>query len=445
MTAAPRDSWNSSAGFILALVGSAVGLGNLWRFAYTTSTSGGAAFVLVYLVFVFGIGIPIFAAELAIGRATGMSPIRALDSIGGPRWRFVGGIFVFTGFGVLSYYSVIMGWVGRMLVDSIRGGIPADTAAYFAGISTGAGAVVFHLMGLGIAVFVVQRGIRRGIERAATLLMPMLFLLLIALAVWSLTLPGGGPGYAFYLRPRLDTLLDGRVIAGAAGQAFFSLSLGMGAIITYASYLRGQHNLPGQAVTVGLGDTSVALLGGLVTFPIIFHFGLQDVVLANPSGALFIALPQAFHQMGGAGMLIGPTFFIALYIAAITSAFSLLEVVVSGLIDGRGITRHRATLLAGATAALAGIPAALSPGYLALIDKLVGEAMLVLGGAFIALLTGWVWWRGASAELARGFPHPRVQLAWIWMLRTVIPIILVIVLVTILRQVGPLARALLGS
>jgi NSS family neurotransmitter:Na+ symporter len=219
----------------------------------------------------------------------------------------------------------------------------------------------------------------------------------------------------------------------------------MGAIITYASYLRGQHNLPGQAVTVGLGDTSVALLGGLVTFPIIFHFGLQDVVLANPSGALFIALPQAFHQMGGAGMLIGPTFFIALYIAAITSAFSLLEVVVSGLIDGRGITRHRATLLAGATAALAGIPAALSPGYLALIDKLVGEAMLVLGGVFIALLTGWVWWRGASAELARGFPHPRVQLAWIWMLRTVIPIILVIVLVTILRQVGPLARALLGS
>lgn len=437
-----RDSWKTSAGFVLALVGSAVGLGNLWRFAYTASTGGGAAFVLVYLLFVFGIGIPILTAELAIGRATGTSPIRALDRIGGPRWRRVGGMFVFAGFAVLSYYSVIMGWVGRVLVDSIRGAIPSDTAGYFAGISTGVGAVLFHLTGIAITALVVQGGIRRGIERAATILMPTLFILLAALAIWSFTLSGAGAGYAFFLRPKLDSLLDGRVIAGAAGQAFFSLSLGMGAIITYASYLQGQQSLPGQAVIVGLGDTSVALLGGLVTFPIVFHFGLADVVLANPSGALFIALPQAFQQLGAAGTLLGAIFFLALYIAAITSAFSMLEVVVSGLIDGWGAPRRRATLLVAVAAALAGIPAALSLDYLSFIDKLVGEALIVLGGVFIAVLTGWVWSRGAAAELTRGFPHPRLQFAWIWLLRTVVPIVLAITFVTTVRQLGPLAEAL---
>lgn len=440
--AAPRDSWKSSAGFVLALVGSAVGLGNLWRFAYTASTGGGAAFVLVYLAFVFVVGVPILTAELAIGRSTGVSPIRALERVGGRRWRALGAAFVFAGFAVLSYYSVIMGWVGRVLVDSIRGAVPADTAAYFQGISSGAGAIVFHVIGLALCVVVVRSGIRRGIERAATILMPTLFVLLIGLAIWAFTLPGGGAGYAFYLQPKLGDVLEPRVLAGAAGQAFFSLSLGMGAIITYASYLKGEQNLPGQAVTIGLSDTAVALIGGLVVFPIVFSFGLQASVLANPSGALFIALPQAFQQMGGAGTVVAAVFFVALYIAAITSAFSMLEVVVSGLIDGWGIARPRATLVTGITVALAGVPAALSPAWLGFIDKLVGEAVIVLGGAFIAVVTGWVWWRGAAAELNKGFPYPRLQLAWIWLLRTLIPAALAVTLVTTLRQLGPLARGL---
>ena len=196
---------------------------------------------------------------------------------------------------------------------------------------------------------------------------------------------------------------------------------------------------------VGLADTGVALVGGLVTFPIIFHFGLEQVVQANPSGAPFIALPQAFQQMRGAGTVVGTTFFVALYIAAITSAFSLLEVVVSGLIDGWAVPRRVATWVTGAAAALAGIPAALSPNYLAFIDKLVGEALLVLGGVFVALLTGWVWWRGASRELTTFFVHPRLQLAWIWLLRTAIPIVLTILFVTTIRQLVPLARVLFGS
>jgi NSS family neurotransmitter:Na+ symporter len=187
-TGQPRDSWQSSAGFLLAAVGSAVGLGNLWRFAYTASEGGGAAFVFVYLIFVLGIGLPVMTAELAIGRSTGLSPIRAIVEVAGRKWRWLGGMFVFAGFAILSFYSVIMGWTLRLLLDSIRGKVPLDTGAYFGEISTGTPAVLFHVVGMILTVAIVRGGIRGGIERAAKILMPILFLLLIGLALWAATL-----------------------------------------------------------------------------------------------------------------------------------------------------------------------------------------------------------------------------------------------------------------
>ncbi len=438
-----RESWRSTAGFLLAAVGAAVGLGNLWRFSYTASRGGGAAFVILYVGFVLVVGLPLLTAELAIGRHTRLSPIRALARIGSRRWAWVGWMFVLVGFFVLSSYSIIMGWTARLLLDSVRGALPTDPAAHFAQISAGASAVPPHLISMAITVLVVSAGIRAGIERAARLLMPVLFLLLVLLAGWAATLSGASAGYGFYLRPSVKELLNADVIAAAAGQAFFSLSLGMGGLITLASYMeRGRGNLARQAGTIALADTSVAIVGGLVVFPVIYHLGLQEQVGASPIGALFITLPGAFSALETGGTLVATVFFFTLYIAALTSATVMLEVVVAGVIDAWGWPRRRTTLMAGAAIALFGIPGALSTNWLAFVDKMVGEVFLIVGGLLTALLTGWVWSHGAGEELSRGFRFGRLVIGWLWLLRAVIPLVLFAVLYLTLRQAIPLVVAL---
>lgn len=424
---APRESWRTTFGFVLAAVGSAVGLGNLWRFAYLASEGGGAAFVVAYLVIVAIVGVPLLTAELAVGRFTQTSALRAPVVVGGPGWRWLGVVFVVAGFGILAYYSVIIGWTGQLLVDTLRGTIPEDTAAHFAATSAGGRALFSHLVAMAITVAIVAGGVRGGIERASLALMPTLFLLVVGLAVWAATLPGAGAGYRFYLRPEVEKLFHFETFSRAAGQAFFSLSLGMGAIMTYASYLRGSGNLPREAATIALADTAVAFVGGLVTFPVIYHFGLQTAVGESTVGALFVALPRAFHAMGAAGVVVGVLFFVALYIAALTSAISLLEVVTAGAMDALGWPRRRAALVTGLAIALAGVPVALDTRWVGLLDQIVGNVLLIFGGLMTAILVGYVW-RGADEELARGFPYPAARTAWRWALRLALPVILAVVL-----------------
>jgi NSS family neurotransmitter:Na+ symporter len=353
-------------------------------------------------------------------------------------------MFVLVGFFVLSSYSIIMGWTGRLLLDSLRGTVPSDTAAYFSRISTGISLIPFHLVSMALTVLVVYAGIRGGIERAAKVLMPVLLLLLVALAGWAATLSGASEGYAFYLRPSVRELLNADVIAAAAGQAFFSLSLGMGGLITLASYMEHRRgNLAGQAGAIAFADTTVAIVGGLVVFPVIYHFGLQAQVGASPIGTLFITLPGAFNALETGGTLIASVFFFALYIAALTSATVMLEVVVASIIDVWNWPRHRTTVLAGCTIALVGIPGALNTNWLAFVDKLVGEVFLVLGGLLTAILTGWVWSRGAGQELAEGFGHRRLIISWLWLIRAIIPLVLLVVLYITLTQAIPVLRALL--
>lgn len=441
---ATRGHWGSNAGFILAAVGGAVGLGNLWGFAYSASQGGGAAFVVLYLLFVFFIGLPVLTAELVIGRHTGKSPVEAMLGVGGRRWKWLGFVFVIAGFGILSFYSVIMGWTGRLLVEFLRGTVPIDTAAHFGAISEGPGAIVAHLIGMLITVFVIIGGVQKGIERVSVVLMPVLFLLIAALAVWAATLSGAGPGYAFYLRPDLSQVFHTKTITGAAGQAFFSLSLGMGAMITYASYLSGRGNLAAQAGIIALSDTLVAFVGGLVTFPIIYHFGLQAEVSDSAIGALFIAVPRGFLSLGGGGQVVGVVFFLALYIAALTSAISLLEVVASALIDSLGWTRERAGWVAGGAIALGGIPGALSSDWVGFLFQLFGQVFLVFGGVMLALLVGYVWTAQARAELLKGFPSPALAEGWIWLLRTFVPVMLAITLFFAVLALGPVVSALLS-
>lgn len=441
-----RGSWGSNVGFLMAAIGGAVGLGNLWGFAYSASQGGGAAFLLLYVFFVAAVGIPVLLMELVIGRRTGQSPIRALDAVGGSRWKWLGVVFVLVGFGILSFYAVIMGWTGRMLLDFARGVVPLDTASYFGAISQGRGAILAHLVAMLLTIAVIAGGVQKGIERVSVILMPVLFVLVLGLAAWAATLPGGGAGYTFYLHPDLTRVFHTGTITGAAGQAFFSLSLGMGAMVTYASYLEGEGNLPMQAGLIALSDTLVAFVGGLVTFPIIYAFSLQDAISGGSTiGALFIAVPRGLLSLGGVGRLVGVAFFLTLYIAALTSAISLLEVVVSACIDSLGWSRGRAAWLAGGAIALAGIPGALSSDWVGFLFALFGQVFLIFGGLMLAILGGYLWTAPAVAEMLRGFEHPGVARAWVWLMRTLVPVVLAVVLYFSVLAVGPAASALFGS
>lgn len=427
---AGREVWGTRLGFILAAVGSAVGLGNMWRFPYATAEHGGAAFVLLYILMTFLVGIPVMVAEFGIGRHTRLSPIGALRKAGGQGWTPLGYLFVLAGVLILAYYSVIAGWVTRYAIVALAGEFPADAGAFFGEISAGPSAIAYHLGFMVLTIGIVAGGVAKGIERVSLFMMPLLFLILIGLAFWARTLTGAESGYAYYLTPSIDELLSLETFAAAASQAFFSLSLGMGAMLTFASYLSRDTNLPREATTIAFADFGVAFIAGLVVFPVIFALGLQTAVGESTVGALFISLPGAFQAMGAAGRWVGTLFFVALFIGAITSAVSLLEVVAASVIDEWKINRRTAAIGAGVIIALLGILPALDTDALGAMDAIASEVFLPVGGLFMALLVGW----GPMGDRLEAFgagapPAIRALLpAWRWTLKLAVPPILVIVL-----------------
>jgi len=426
-----REQWGSRTGFILAAIGSAVGLGNMWRFSYLTNEGGGAAFLVLYLLLVATVGLPVMLAELVIGRGARRSPIGALAHYGGSRWRPLGALFLASGFLILSYYSVIAGWTLRYAVRAVVG-FGADSGAYFEQIATGPVSVAWHLLFMAATVGIVLGGVHRGIERVSIVLMPLLFAIICGIALYAATLPGAGRGYEFYLDVHLEKVFDWQVLSHAAGQAFFSLSLGMGAMLTYASYLSEDENLPNESVIVAAADFAVAFVAGLAVFPLLFALGLQHEVGESTLGALFITLPTAFHEMGAAGRIVGLLFFVALAVGALTSAISLLEVVVSTAIDQLGWSRPRAAVVLGAACALLGIPSALDLGVLGFMDQLAGTLFLVFGGLMLSIFVGWVM-PDPIAEARQGAEGVPWFFAWRWLLRSVVPALLVVVLWQSLR------------
>jgi len=446
-TVSARELWGTRWGFVLAAVGSAVGLGNMWRFSYVAAEGGGAAFVLLYIVMVVLIGIPLMLCELTIGRGTHLSPIGALRLLGGKAWVPLGGLFVLTGFLILSYYSVIAGWTVRYALEGITTGFPSDPGAHFEAISTGGSAIGFHLLFMVLTIGIVMVGVQKGIERAALVLMPTLFLIVVALALWALTLEGAGEGYAFYLRPDLGELLDGTVLRQAAAQAFFSLSLGMGAMLTFASYLSRDTDLNSEAVTISFADFLVAFTAGLVVFPVIFALGLQDQVSESTVGALFISLPGAFGAMGTVGRVVGILFFLALVVGALTSAISLLEVVASSIIDELGMMRRRAAIVMGVLIAGFGILSATSLDVLGLVDQVAGDLFLVIGAFFMAIFVGWIMKDAAGEELARGADErfrPLIPMILL-LVRYVLPPVIGLVLFFSIRDAWTAVAAFLGG
>jgi len=394
-----RGQWASNIGFILAAAGSAVGLGNIWKFPYLAGANGGGAFVVIYLVMIVIIGFVIILGEMAIGRNTHLSSVGAYKKLS-EKWAFVGFIGVVVGFCILAFYSVIGGWVlnyiGKYLIGGISG---AEAGNYFSGfIASTTQPIVWHLVFMVLCCVIVLKGIAGGIEKASKFMMPALFILLVIIAIRSVTLDGAMEGIKFFLKPDFSKVTIGTVMA-ALGQAFFSLSLGMGAIITYGSYLGKTENLEKNAIIIPAIDTAVALLAGFAVLPAVFAFGFEPG--AGPS-LMFITLPSVFDSMPF-GQFFGILFFILVLFAALTSAISLLEVVVAFVIDTFKIERKKTTIIISTILFFIGIPCSLANGpvmkdvlifgynFFDFMSFLAENLLMPLGGLLMCIFIGYVW------------------------------------------------------
>jgi NSS family neurotransmitter:Na+ symporter len=422
---APREHWGSRVGFILAAAGSAVGLGNIWKFPYLAGQHGGAAFLITYLALAFTIGISVMLCEFIIGRAARKDPIGAFAKLKGGLWPIVGFMGIAAAFVILSFYSVVGGWtlayILKMMTGVLVNGTSQELGKVFSNfIENPVRPIIFHAAFMTLTIAVVIGGIGRGIERWCKILLPALFVIILILLGRSLTLPGAMKGIEYFLQPDFSKM-NAAAFNAALSQAFFSLSIGMGAMITYGSYLDRTMNLPTSTIWTTSLDTSIAFLAGLVILPAVFAFGFDPN--AGP-GLTFITLPAVFANMPG-GVVFAPLFFVLLAIAALTSAVSLLEVVVTYLVDEKGVSRRTAAWGSGAVMFLIGIPASLSlgvwkdytifgKGIFDFLDYLSSNLLLPLGGIFIALFVGWFFSEKALEEATAGGKH-RFPVARIWM------------------------------
>ncbi len=434
-TVTGRGSWSSRTGFVLAAIGSAIGLGNVWRFPYITGIYGGGAFVIVYIGCVLAVGVPIMLAEFLIGRKTQRNAVGAFRILRpGSPWALIGWLGIVSGFVILSYYAVVGGWVLHYTLLSLQNSFvsssPQEVAAMF---KTLVGSPLLQIFWHGVfmllTVLIVAGGVRKGIERGNEIMMPFLFLLLCVLLLYALQTEGAKAGLDFLLSPRWDQMSPAGGLA-ALGQAFFSLSLGMGAMITYGSYLGRETHLVRSAFYVVIGDTLVAVLAGFVIFPLVFTFHLKP---EEGPGLIFQTLPIAFAQLP-AGRFIAIAFFLLLTFAALTSAISLLEVVVAYFIDEKRWSRARASWVLGGIIFLCGIPSASGGQFLGFMDRLATNYLLPLGAILIALFTGWVLSHSEKlAEFQRGRLTTLCYPGWSILIRYVSPVAVALIF---LHQLG---------
>lgn len=406
MTKKDRGNFGSKLGVILASAGSAVGLGNIWRFPYETGNHGGAAFILIYLGCILLLGLPIMIAEFLIGRHSQANTARAYQILApGTQWRWVGRMGVLAGFLILGYYSVVAGWtleyIFEAVSNSFAGKTPAEFISSFQNFSSNPWRPALWLTLFLLAThFIIVKGVEKGIEKSSKIMMPTLFIIILVLVGCSVTLPGASRGIEFLLKPDFSKV-DGNVFLGAMGQAFFSLSLGMGCLCTYASYFSKDTNLTRTAFSVGIIDTFVAVLAGFIIFPAAFSVGIQPD--AGPS-LIFITLPNVFQQaFSGIPVLayiFSVMFYVLLALAALTSTISLHEVVTAYLHEEFNFTRGKAARLVTAGCILLGILCSLSLGVTKdftifglgmfdLFDFVTAKLMLPLGGLLISIFTGW--------------------------------------------------------
>jgi len=405
-----RDSFGSKFGVIAAAAGSAVGLGNIWKFPYIAGVYGGAAFLFVYLAFILAIGIPVMLSELIIGRSSRRNAFGAFKVLApGTHWQYIGILGVTAAFLILSFYGVVAGWSVEYIVVSLENGFANKSpeqisTMYNAFISAPIKPVIYQLIFMLATGAIVIIGVKKGIEKYTKVLMPLLVVILVILCVKSLSLEGAKAGLTFLFKPDFSKL-TGDGILSALGHAFFTLSLGMGTLITYGSYINRDNNLLNTVINVTVADTVIAILAGIAIFPAVFAFGIEP---SQGPGLIFITLPNVFHQMPG-GAIFSFLFFVLLMVAALTSSISILEVVVAYFIEEFNMGRKASTILATFLISLLGIICSLSMGVLSpytlfglnffdLMDWISANLLLPIGGLFIAIFIGWYFGRKKVLE-----------------------------------------------
>jgi len=445
-----REHWTTRLGFILAAAGSAVGLGNIWRFPYITGEMGGAMFLLIYLVIVMIIGYPMMITEITLGKKAQRNPLGTFKELAPDTpWWLVGALVILTAFIIMSYYSVVAGWALHYSIESATGLDPeADYAAVFIDHLSGMWLPTFyHAIFMAFTAGIVGLGVVKGIQRTVKILMPILFILILVVIARALTLDGAMEGLEFYLTPELgDVTIE--ALNAAIGQAFFTLSLGMGIIITYGSYLDEEENVADNAASVVGLDTLIAILAGFAIFPAVFALGYSP---GEGAGLTFITLPAVFAEMP-AGSFFGFLFFLLLTIAALTSAISLTEVVVSWLIDEYNWARAKAAAVVGSLMFVFGIPPILGYGawdgfqfygmdILDTYDFWADSIMLPLGGLLVAIFAGYVYKaRYVAEEANRTAERINVGRWFSPLIRYVIPIAIAVIITINLWEtfVGPI-------
>lgn len=405
-----RENFGSKIGAILAAAGSAVGLGNVWRFPIETGQNGGAAFIIIYVLCILVLGLPIMISEFLIGRHTHSNTAGAFRIIsGGSAWKWVGRLGVFTGWFILCYYVVVGSWTMHYTFLSVTNSFYDVPARQYEGIFNHFVAnpwlpTFWLLVFVGVIHYVITRGVRSGIERSAKVMMPTLFVITVVLAVCSVLLPGASEGITFLLQPDWSRV-DSGVVLQAMGQAFYSLSLAMGCLCTYASYFDRKTPLAKSAVNVAVIDTLIAILAGFIIFPSVFNIGMKPDDVGIGAGLTFISLPNVFMQAFGNGsflaVIVSTLFYFLLFVAALTSAISLHEVATAYVTEEFGMSRKRGATLVTATIVVLGSLCSLSFGPLdgvklfgrnifSMFDDLSGMVLLPVGGMLISIFAGWV-------------------------------------------------------
>jgi NSS family neurotransmitter:Na+ symporter len=436
-----HSQWSSRWAFILAATGSAVGLGNIWKFPYITGENGGGAFVLIYLICVIAIGIPLMMAETMLGRRVGRNPIETMRqltvaSAADKHWQYLGLLGVLAGLLILSYYSVIAGWACaytfKAFFGSFFGADAASTKALFSDfVGSPVKLAFWHSAFMLATLLIVVRGVTAGLEKFASLFMPILFLLMLLLVGYAMTTSHYQHGLDFLFKPDFSKI-TGTTILTAMGQAFFSLGLSCGTIMIYGAYLPKNISIVQTSLWIALADTVVALLAGIAIFPLVFTHGLHP---ASGPGLVFETLPIAFGNMTG-GWLFGVFFFVMLVFAALTSSIALIEPAVAYLIENKGFERRKACIYAGGTAWLIGLGTVFSFNtganfkifgltFFELIDYITANLMLPIGGFCIAIFSGWILYQQHS-EQELALPTQQYKV-WQFLMRYIVPATLFLV------------------
>lgn len=398
-----RDSFSSKFGVIAAAAGSAIGLGNIWRFPYVVGQNGGGAFLLIYLLFIAAIGIPVMMSEFVIGRSAQLNPVGAFKKIApGKKWHLIGLLGVVSAFIILAFYTVVAGWTLEYLVQSVKWMITSEKIGFdqmdneavrgffsnhYETFTEGIWRpIIWFVVMMFFTGYIVVSGVRNGIEKYAKVLMPILLLLLLVLVVRSVTLEGSRDGLVFLFKPDFSTIKEApvKIIIEALGQAFFSLSIGMGTLITYGSYIRKRENLANTAVNVVFADTFIAVIAGVAIFPAVFAFGINP---GEGPELVYITLPVIFQSMAG-GLIWAFMFFLLLCFAAITSTISVLEVIVAYFSEQLSMSRKRATILATVSVGFLGILCTIWEEVFGVFNA-SPDLLLPLGGFFIVVFIGW--------------------------------------------------------